>query len=157
MTQRHTAGGAASVHTSPPDGWTLVDPADEDLAGVIVGPRDSTGVRPRIEIVVEPPRAETMRDATQRVQQELLTEVSGSLLAALDIWPHPVWGEGRIIQTACVVDHEAVARDRYLFRDDSGRLIVVSVECLLEDLLTLEESVASIVEGLRVVTPAGLH
>ncbi len=84
--------------------------------------------------------AATWRDVQRRYRSALLT--------SSDVWPHPVWGEGRLIQTARVERGATMAHDCYLFR--SGRDVIrVEVDCPLADLLAIEDDIADIVAHLR--------
>lgn len=131
-----------------PTGWTATDPDDGFNDVVLLGPRDLEGVRPRVEVRREPAYGSSVDADCLEMVAQLRRERPDASVVSYDTWPHPELGEGRVIQTAFLVDQSAVAHDRYLFHTGTQQ-VVVSLDCLLQDLVRLEEAVAAIVASLR--------
>lgn len=148
-TDRRRVEGRACVVVDAPTAWTADEsraPATADL--VLVGPCRGRGPRPRVSIkVVDQVQPETVLDDS-RVWESVQRSHPQAVFASTDVWPHPVWGEGRLVQTARVEDDATLAHDCYVF-SDAGRAVRIEVDCALADLLPLEEQLADIVAHVR--------
>lgn len=116
---------------------------------VLLGPVGESGRRPSLTVFVTADSA-PVADVAARQWEAMKARSPESLLTNDDLWPHPIWGEGRLLQTARVEGESALARDMYLF-SAQGRSVRVEVECPLSDLLSIEEQVADIVARIRLV------
>ena len=145
--------GRASVDVEAPDAWRAADSADPangrpdilpDLE--LVGPQVGTG-RPRMRVYVHR-TATSIDEESLTLLSRVRTRFPDALIVACDIWPHPVWGEGRLVQSARLVGDIALAHDCYLF---VGRdcVVCIEVDCPLSDLLSLEDQIADIVAHTR--------
>lgn len=150
-TERRRVEGRACVVVDAPSTWSAADdlhsPRSARADLVLVGPPRDRGPRPRVVIsVVE--GAGPVADAPIRVWDELRRRHPQAVFTSSEVWPHPVWGEGRLVQTARVQDDATFAHDCYVF-DDAGRAVQIEVECALVDLLPLEDQLADIVAHVR--------
>lgn len=75
-----------------------------------------------------------------------------AILTNCELWPHPIWGIGRYIQSAYIQGRTTMAHDIYLFVEGDRR-VRVEVDCALADLLTLEETIATLVARLDAPRP----
>ncbi|HYO86821.1 MAG TPA: hypothetical protein VES01_10260 [Dermatophilaceae bacterium] len=148
MTHGTARTGVSRLHATTPDGWVQRADGSGDGRIALGGPRDAHGVRPRVEIWAQLFGFDGIEAASRAVLDSLRQDRPGALVASCDVWPHPRWGEGRQFQTAFIVDGAVVAHDRYIFLD-GGVMITLSIDCLLQDLLRWEETVARIVSSVR--------
>ncbi len=103
---------------------------------------------PRVVMSVRVIEPEPIESASIRVMNEMRLHRPGTLLTTCDMWPHPVWGTGRYLQSTYATRDQAYARDCYLFL--AGDLqVTITVECLLTDLLNLEDLVAEMVAAVK--------
>ena len=133
-----------------PGRWAAdVAPVPDASAAVLVliGPHRGRGPRPTVSIRVVDGIG-TVGEAPYRVWESVRRHHPHAVFTSSDVWPHPVWGEGRLVQTARVEKDATVAHDCYVF-DDAGRAVQIEVECALADLLPLEEELADIVAHVR--------
>lgn len=141
---------SVTVAVRVPDGWTPIAESRSGLALDLTGPAP-TDLAARLQVMVtaiEP-------DPIQVVSLGMLEEISRCLpdrvLASCDLWPHPEWGMGRLIQTGHVDSTGRVmGHDTYLFVDGDLR-VTIDVDYALEDLLSLEDDIAAIVASARLV------
>lgn len=148
-TDRRRVEGRACVVVDAPSAWTADrDPtpgSGPDL--VLVGPRRGPGPRPRVSIkVVDGPAL--LGDAPSQVWESVRRTHPHAIFTSSDLWSHPVWGEGRLVQTARVEPDGTRAHDCYVFLD-ADRAVQIELDCALADLLPLEEQVADIVAHVR--------
>lgn len=150
-TERRRVEGRACVVVDAPSSWTSDDEAHQfggtpaDL--VLVGPRRGRGPAPRVSVKVFD-GGEAVSDAPFRVWETVQRDHPHAVFASSDVWPHPFWGEGRLVQTARVERDATLAHDCYVFAD-AGRAVQIEVDCALADLLPLEEQLADIVAHVR--------
>lgn len=151
-TQRQRVEGRACI-VDAPSSWTAEHDASNATAGpmwpdlVLVGPHRGCGPRPRVSIsVVE--STDALYDAPGRVWESVQRAHPQAILTSSDVWPHPVWGEGRLVQTARVEQGATLAHDCYVFVD-AERSVRMEVDCALVDLLPLEDQLADIVVHTR--------
>lgn len=140
-----TAKVSQLVTTVVPRGWQ--QQAEGEFTFVTAGSDHA----PRVRVQVAATAAEPIERAALRALTEVRGGAPDSVVVACDVWPHPVWGIGRLIQSARVHDGQMAAHDLYLFIEGEQR-ITFQVDCLLSDLLAIEEDVATIVASTR---PAG--
>ncbi len=142
--------GLAEVDAEVPATWQCAEPHPDGAEGVdllLIRPGSRWGRVPRLQVIFEEEPGH-IDQAAHRIWEGLRERCPHSLLASQDIWPHPYWGEGRLVQTARVEAGIAVAHDCYIFVD-GVRTIRVEIECALADLLSVEEEVADIVSHVR--------
>ncbi len=149
---RRRLTGKRCVEVDAPGGWVAVDAsagcAAPTLAPdlVLECPQPGRAAAPRVSVTVAP-RGDSLDADSRRVAAQLQADPS-AYMASCDIWPHPVWGDGLLLQSARLGEGGTLAHDCFLFHD--GRdLVQVDVQCALDDLLTLEEDVADIVARTR--------
>ncbi len=154
---RRTVTGHAFVEIDVPPRWGEVagNQTRSDSPDLILeGPSASRG-RPRVSVRVRP--AGTSLDAEGlRVADELTQADPSALVTSCDVWPHPVWGEGILLQSARMDDRTTWAHDCYVFQDGAD-VILFDVECALERLLALEDQVADIVAHTRPLAGRGVR
>lgn len=149
--ERRRVEGRSVVDVDVPSAWVAeVDGgADNDRGAdlVLVGPRRGLGPRPRVSVrVVDGGGA--LCDAPVQVWEAMRRDHPQAVFTSSDVWPHPVWGAGRLVQTARVGRDSTVAHDCYVF-NDAGRAVQIETECALVDLLPLEDQFADIVAHVR--------
>ncbi len=136
----------AVIDGALPYGWQVDDGAGADLR-LVAQPRAS-GDRPTATVRVRAKAAEPIEDAAGHLLEQVAQVRPERVIANCDVWPHPVWGIGRLVQTAYLRGEKTMAHDVYLFVD--GPLeIRVEVDCELVSLLAIEEQVATIVARIR--------
>lgn len=146
-----------------PAGWHAVADDTADLR--FEGPVGREGVTGTIRVWVDTALssadtgtsgANGSADGIEEASMHLMTQLQASrpeaILANCELWPHPVWGDGRYIQSAYIDGRTTMAHDTYLFVDH-GRQVRVEVDCALADLLALEETIAALVARLDDATP----
>ena len=137
-----------------PTDWHQVADDGADLR--LQGPTGAEGVRGtlavRVDGGVDGGVDAGIEEASMQLMRELQTARPEAILANCELWPHPVWGDGRYIQSAYIDGRTTMAHDTYLFVDH-GRRVRVEVDCALADLLGLEETIAALVAGLSDATP----
>ena len=133
-----------------PTDWHQVADDGADLR--LQGPTGAEGVRGtlavRVDGGVDGGVDAGIEEASMQLMRELQTARPEAILANCELWPHPVWGDGRYIQSAHLDGVLTLAHDVYLFVD-GGRTIRIEVDCALSQLLLIEETVATIVARLR--------
>lgn len=148
MSERTHVLGPKLVVTTLPAGWQASPERDANADLVVVGRPVGLGPIPRVTVRTESIAPEPVERVSVRVMNEVQAAAPDAVVIACDVWPHPVWGVGRYIQSARVEDGQTLAHDRYVFVG-GDRCITVSVDCLLSDLLSIEEDVAVIVASVR--------
>lgn len=151
---RQRLTGRTRVEVDAPVGWVAVEESAGSAAPqesapdlVLECPRPGSAAAPRVSVTLAP-RGETLDADSRRVAAWLETAAPSAYMASCDVWPHPVWGDGLLLQSARIRDGATLAHDCFLFHD--GRhLVQVDVQCALDDLLTLEDQVADIVARTR--------
>ncbi|MDO5710325.1 MAG: hypothetical protein Q4P32_01110 [Micrococcales bacterium] len=133
-----------------PKGWSAVPEAGTDLR--IDGPIGSEGVAGTLRVWVDSGVDGGIKETSMLVMKELQAARPEAILANCELWPHPVWGDGRYIQSAYIDGRKTMAHDTYLFVS-KGRRVRVEVDCALADLLALEETVATLVARLDDAMP----
>lgn len=137
----------ARLRASAPPGWSVVDePKTAEV--VVLGPTGSHGVQARVEVRSETQPAEPIEAISRATVKQLRSERPDTLVAGCDVWPHPLWGPGRLLQTARLDDGLAMAHDRYVFVDGQ-RVISITLDCALAELLRVEDEVAAIVASVQ--------
>jgi hypothetical protein len=127
-----------------PTDWHQVADDGADLR--LQGPTGAEGVRGTLAVRVDGGVDAGIEEASMQ------TARPEAILANCELWPHPVWGDGRYIQSAYIDGRTTMAHDTYLFVDH-GRRVRVEVDCALADLLGLEETIAALVARLSDATP----
>ncbi|GAB77833.1 hypothetical protein SAMN05421595_0342 [Austwickia chelonae] len=148
--ERRRCRGSAEVDAETPATWRCAEPHPDEAGQVdllLIGPGSRWGRSPRLRVIFEE-GTDRIDQVANRIWEELRERCPHSLLASQDIWPHPYWGEGRLVQTARIEAGIAVAHDCYIFVE-GHRTIRIEIECALADLLTVEEEVADIVSHVR--------
>ena len=140
--------GAAEIRGAMPPGWAVLAEEDGQSFHGPVG-RSGRAVRAVVRTHDVGGGNESAQAAAAAVMTSLSTDAD-VIVANCDVWPHPVWGLGRLVQTAFTQDAETLAHDVYVFVADDC-LVRVDVECPLVDLLGHEDSVAELVSRLRPV------
>lgn len=142
--------GAARIHVAaePPSGWHRESELAFELRRTTSADRSSDTVVPTLRVLVEHDTAglEAAREATVASLRAARPE---ALVAAADLWPHPSFGDGVLVQSAHLDGVEALAHDIYLF-EHRGLQIRVEVDCRLVDLLRFEDEIATVVGLIRV-------
>ena len=137
-----------------PTDWHQVADDGADLR--LQGPTGAEGVRGtlavRVDGGVDGGVDAGIEEASMQLMRELQTARPEAILANCELWPHPVWGDGRYIQSAYIDGQATMAHDVYLFVD-GDRCIRVVVDCALADLLALEETIAGLVAHLDAPRP----
>ena len=133
-----------------PMGWQYAADSGADLR--IDGPMGREGVTGTLRVWVDAGADEGIEEASMHLMTDLQSARPEAILANCELWPHPVWGDGRYIQSAYIDGRTTMAHDTYLFVDH-GRRVRVEVDCALADLLGLEETIAALVAGLSDATP----
>ncbi|WP_168582330.1 hypothetical protein [Gephyromycinifex aptenodytis] len=142
MSERTTAE-LELVTTTVPQGWRQTGRPGELTYSGIGGSRP-----PRVSVQAQTATAQPIEEVSLQIMSEVQAEGPQALVLTCDVWPHPVWGVGRLIQSARVQDGQTLAHDLYLFVAGEKR-ITFHVDCLLADLLSIEEDVAAIVASTR--------
>lgn len=133
-----------------PMGWQYAADSGADLR--IDGPMGREGVTSTLRVWVDAGADEGIEEASMHLMTDLQSARPEAILANCELWPHPVWGDGRYIQSAYIAGRTTMAHDIYLFVVD-GRQVRVEVDCALADLLALEETIAMLVARLDDATP----
>lgn len=136
------------VTTLVPQGWKQQSEGEFALVTA------SSDRAPRVLVQVTATAVEPIERACLRAVKQVQGSAPDSIVLTCDVWPHPVWGVGRLIQSARVHDGKSVAHDLYVFVDGKQH-ITFQVDCLLSDVLTIEEDVAMIVASTRPATAEG--
>ncbi|MEP7160984.1 MAG: hypothetical protein ABI746_07755 [Dermatophilaceae bacterium] len=154
---RLTVTGHTYVEIDVPPLWVEVAGSQARSGSpdlILEGPSVSRG-RPRVSVRVRPAGSSLDADG-QRVADELTQDDPSALVTSCDVWPHPVWGEGIVVQSARMDDRTTWARDCYVFQDGTD-VVLFDVECALEHLLALEDQVADIVAHTRPLAGRGVR
>lgn len=149
-TGRQIVPGRALVEVDVPDGWLMSTepfPTEGEPDLVLRGPATTTSISPRLAVTIEDSSAD-LGSLSAQVWTRFSRQHPAAVLTSSDVWPHPVWGDGRLVQSARVEGDVTLARDWYLFRD-TGQVIRIEIDCPLADLLELEDDVADIVAHVR--------
>ncbi len=157
---RRRLTGGQRVEVEAPDGWVAI----EATGGVAVReapapdlvlecPQPGRADAARVSVTLAP-RGATLDEDSRRVAACLEGADPSAYMASCDVWPHPVWGDGLLLQSARIGDGATFAHDCFLFHDESD-LVLVDVQCVLDDLLTLEDEVADIVARTRPLAARG--
>lgn len=141
MSER-AAGVSQLVTTTIPRGW------QQQAEGEFIFGAAGGDYPPRVLAQVAATDAEPIERACLGALQKVQGGAPDSIVLTCDVWPHPIWGVGRLIQSARVQGGHKAAHDLYLFIDGEQR-ITFEVDCLLSELLTIEEDVATIVASTR--------
>ncbi len=133
-----------------PAGWRETQERGVDLR--IDGPSGTEGVAGSLRVWIDADKFDGIEQASMQLMKDLQVSRPEVILTNCELWPHPVWGDGRYIQSAYIDGQATMAHDVYLFVD-GDRCIRVVVDCALADLLALEETIAGLVAHLDAPRP----
>lgn len=151
---RRRLTGKQRVQVDAPEGWFAIEGVGDVAACevpspdlVLECPQPGRATPPRVSVTMAP-RGESLDADSRRVAALLEGADPSAYVASFDIWPHPVWGDGLLLQSAAIRGGATIAHDCFLFHDER-ELVLVDVQCVLDDLLALEDEVADIVARTR--------